>query len=161
MQVLRYLALCGALFYTLVAQEAQVLIQSSQVSGIKGDSKIFSGDVSITPLFEKTPFQAFSGGLVEFSKNARSAWHIHPAGQTLIVLSGTIISQVESGEVFIAKKGDVIICPPNVRHWHGATNTQSGSHIAITSYKDSKNVVWLDKVSDEEYKSALKKAQSR
>ena len=141
------------------SKEAQELIKAGSLGGFVGDSKIFSGKVKVTKLFNDAPYRAFGGGLVEFSKGARSAWHTHPAGQTLIVTDGTIITGTESGEVQVAHKGDTILCPPNLKHWHGATDKQNGAHIALTGVKDGKNVVWLDKVSDDEYKSALKKAK--
>lgn len=96
---------------------------------------------------------------MEFSKNARSAWHTHPAGQTLIVTQGEILTKVPGQKAVITKKGDVISCPPNVRHFHGATDTSSGSHIALTQEKDGKNVSWENLVSEAEYKEALKEAR--
>lgn len=70
----------------------------------------------------------------------RSAWHTHPAGQTLIVTKGVIITGTEQGEVQIAREGDTILCPPNLKHWHGAGDKQSGAHIALTGVKDGNNV---------------------
>lgn len=109
-------------------------------------------------MFQANEWRDFSGGLVSFSPKARSAWHTHPKGQTLIVIDGEIYTGTQGGIVQVAHKGDVISCPPNVKHWHGAGESQSGAHIALTSEVNGKNVVWLEKVSDEEYKNALKKA---
>ena len=95
---------------------------------------------------------------MKFSPDARSAWHTHPKGQTLIVTNGTIITATEDGVVQVAKAGDVISCPPNLKHFHGATVDEKGEHIALTSEIDGKNVLWLEKVSDKEYEEALKKA---
>ncbi len=95
---------------------------------------------------------------MKFSPDARSAWHTHPKGQTLIVTNGTIITATEDGVVQVAKAGDVISCPPNLKHFHGATADEKGEHIALTSEIDGKNVLWLEKVSDKEYEEALKKA---
>ncbi|MGX2971605.1 (R)-mandelonitrile lyase [Helicobacter sp. T3_23-1059] len=143
----------------MVNAAEQELLKAGSLGGFEGDDTIFSGKVKVTMLFKDAPYRAFSGGLVEFSKGARTAWHTHPAGQTLIVTQGTIITGSENGEVQIAHKGDTILCPPNVKHWHGATDKQNGAHIAITGVKNGQNVVWLEKLSDEEYKSALKKAK--
>ncbi len=125
----------------------------------KGDSKIFSGEVKVNMMFKANEWRDFSGGLVEFSKGARSAWHTHPKGQTLIVTEGEIITKAEGQKAVIAKKGDVISCPIGVKHFHGATDSINGAHIAITSEIEGKNVEWLELVNDEEYKNALKEAR--
>lgn len=110
-------------------------------------------------MFKSNEWRNFSGALVEFEVSARSACHTHPQGQTLIVTEGEIITKVPGQKAFIAKKGDVISCPIGVRHFHGATNTSSGAHIALTGEKEGKNVEWLELVSDEEYENALKEAR--
>lgn len=93
-----------------------------------------------------------SGGLVEFTPGARSNWHTHPAGQTLIVTSGTGWVQQEGGEKIEIKPGDVIWTPPGVKHWHGATSKNSMIHIAVTPSVDGKNVDWLEPVTDAQYR---------
>lgn len=110
-------------------------------------------------MFKANEWRDFSGGLVEFNKSARSAWHTHPKGQTLIVAEGEIITKAEGQKAVIAKKGDVISCPIGVKHFHGATNSSSGIHIALTGEINGKNVEWLELVSDEEYENALKEAR--
>ncbi|RDU58985.1 cupin domain-containing protein [Helicobacter marmotae] len=135
----------------------QELIEAKNFAKSKGDSKIFSGEVQISEMFKANAWQGFSAGLVEFSPRARSAWHTHPAGQTLIVTKGVIVTGTEQGIVQVAYEGDVILCPPNLKHWHGAGENEGGSHLALTHSKDGKNVFWLEKVSDEEYQEALKK----
>lgn len=139
--------------------DSQSITKSGELGGFKGDSKIFSGDVKVSMMFKSQSWRDFGGALVEFSKNARSAWHTHPAGQTLIVTEGEILTKVPGQKAVITKKGDVISCPPNVRHFHGATDTSSGSHIALTQEKDGKNVSWENLVSEAEYKEALKEAR--
>ncbi len=139
--------------------DSQSITKSGELGGFKGDSKIFSGDVKVSMMFKSDSWRDFGGALVEFSKNARSAWHTHPAGQTLIVTQGEILTKVPGQKAVIAKKGDVISCPPNVRHFHGATDTSSGSHIALTQEKNGKNVSWENLVSEAEYKEALKEAR--
>ncbi len=91
------------------------------------------------------------GGEVTFEPGARSAWHTHPGGQTLIVTSGAGWIQEEGSEKRIIKPGDVIWTPPNVKHWHGATATTEMRHVAITGLRDGRNVEWLEQVSDEDY----------
>ncbi len=129
---------------------AQILVKKGELGSSKGDSKIFTGEVKVSRMF--------GGALVEFSAGARSAWHTHPAGQTLIVTKGVILTATEQGVVQLASEGDVVLCPPDLRHFHGATDKQNAAHIALTGIKDGQNVVWLEKVSDKEYKEALKKA---
>jgi len=103
------------------------------------------------PLFDASEHTHATGGLVTFEPGARTAWHTHPAGQTLIVTSGTGWVQESGGERRQIQPGDVIWIPPNVKHWHGATTTNRMSHIAITNVVDGRNVDWLEQVSDVEY----------
>ncbi|EPQ9735187.1 cupin domain-containing protein [Campylobacter jejuni] len=134
-------------------------MQELEKAGFKGDSKFFSKNVKVSMMFKSNEWRNFSGALVEFEVSARSACHTHPQGQTLIVTEGEIITKVPGQKAFIAKKGDVISCPIGVKHFHGATNTSSGAHIALTGEKEGKNVEWLELVSDEEYENALKEAR--
>lgn len=161
--VLRSAIAVGVIMLSLAnitsAKEVQELVKAGSLGGFVGDDKIFTGKVKVTKLFNDAPYRPFGGGLVEFERGARSAWHTHPAGQTLIVTKGVIITGTEQGEVQIARKGDTILCPPNLKHWHGAGDKQSGAHIALTGVKAGNNVNWLEKVSDEEYKAALKKVK--
>ncbi len=161
--VLRSAIVAGVIALSLVnitsAKEAQEIVKAGSLGGFVGDEKIFTGKVKVTKLFNDAPYRPFGGGLVEFERGARSAWHTHPAGQTLIVTKGVIITGTEQDEVQIAREGDTILCPPNLKHWHGAGDKQSGAHIALTGIKDGNNVNWLEKVSDEEYKATLKKAK--
>ncbi len=122
----------------------------SRPSG-RGPAHNFTGSVVIDPLFEASEHTHATGGLVTFEPGARTAWHTHPAGQTLIVTSGTGWVQESGGERRQIQPGDVIWIPPNVKHWHGATTTNRMSHIAITNMVDGSNVDWLEQVSDVEY----------
>ena len=117
----------------------------------KGPAHNFTGSVVIDPLFDASAHTHATGGLVTFEPGARTAWHTHPAGQTLIVTSGTGWVQESGGERRQIQPGDVIWIPPNVKHWHGATTTNRMSHIAITNMVDGRNVDWLEQVSDLEY----------
>ncbi|WP_104722678.1 cupin domain-containing protein [Helicobacter mesocricetorum] len=138
---------------------SQSIIKNDAFKAFSGDSKIFNGEVSVKMLFLSNQWQNFSGAIVEFAPKARSAWHTHPAGQTLLVTKGTIYTGTKEGIVQIAREGDTILCPPDVEHWHGAGLYESGAHIALTHEKDGKNVVWLEKLSDAEYEQFIKEAQ--
>jgi quercetin dioxygenase-like cupin family protein len=118
-----------------------------------GSPEFFTGDVLVKPLFNPTEYTKTGGGQVTFSPCARSAWHTHPAGQTLIVTSGTGWVQQWGGEKQQIKPGDVIWTPPGVKHWHGATATESMTHTAIQDSVDGRNVDWMEKVADDEYMS--------
>jgi quercetin dioxygenase-like cupin family protein len=117
----------------------------------KGPAEYFTGTVRIDPLFQATATTQASGALVTFEAGARSAWHTHPRGQTLIVTSGVGRVQLEGGPVEEIRPGDVISIPPNKRHWHGAAPTTAMSHLAIQEHLNGKVVEWMEKVSDEQY----------
>ncbi|MFQ6342339.1 cupin domain-containing protein [Campylobacter sp. VTCC 70190] len=132
------------------------LSKSGTLGSFVGAKENFSGKVKVDMLFKENEWRNFSGALVEFAPKARSAWHTHPAGQSLIVTQGEIISGSEDGQVWLAKKGDVLSCPPNIKHWHGGSDL-GGAHLALTGSKEGEAVKWLELVSDEEYEAALKK----
>jgi 4-carboxymuconolactone decarboxylase len=115
-------------------------------------AEYFTGSVRIDPLFQAKEPSRTSGAYVSFEPSARSAWHTHPLGQILIVTAGTGWVQQERGEKQEIKPGDVIWTPPGVKHWHGATATTAMTHIAIQEELNGKNVDWMEKVSEEEYK---------
>lgn len=121
-------------------QKTQEVVKAGSLGGFKGDSKIFSGEVSVKMLFKSDYYRSFGGGEVTFSPRARTAWHTHPAGQTLIVTQGKIYTGTKAGITQIAKVGDVVLCPPDVEHWHGAGLKEKGVHIALTHEKNGKNV---------------------
>jgi quercetin dioxygenase-like cupin family protein len=133
-----------------LAQNAEISPNGSRPSAM-GSAQYFTGSVTVEPLFRANEHMHASGGLVTFAPGARSAWHSHPAGQILIVTSGTGWVQEKGGQKREIRPGDVVWTPPGVTHWHGATATTSMSHIAITNVRDGKNVEWMQKVSDEEY----------
>lgn len=118
---------------------------------VPGPQATFTGTVMINRYFGANDHRLQSGALVTFMPSARSAWHTHPAGQTLIVTSGMGWVQQEGGKKHEIKPGDVVWCPPDVKHWHGATLTTSMSHVALSNMRDGKNVNWMEKVSDEQY----------
>src|ERR671926_494823 len=119
----------------------------------KGPAEWFTGSVRIDPLFEAPEPARGRGASVTFEPGARSAWHWHPLGQTLVVTQGCGWVQSEGVPKVEIRAGDVVSCPPKERHWHGATSTTGMSHIAIQEALDGKAVEWMEKVSDEEYLS--------
>ncbi len=127
----------------------------SQPSG-KGPEDWFTGAVRIDPLFSPPDPARVSGALVTFEPGARTAWHTHPLGQTLIVTTGCGWVQRLGGPIEEIRPGDVIWFPPNEKHWHGATATTGMSHIAIQEKLDGKVVDWMEKVTDEQYQSGSK-----
>lgn len=122
----------------------------SQAS-VQGPEAYFTGVVRIDPLNSPPPPARTSVASVTFEPVARSAWHTHPLGQTLVVTAGCGWTQCDGGPIVEIRAGDVIWCPPGHKHWHGATATTSMTHIAIQEALDGTAVVWLEKVSDEQY----------
>ena len=117
----------------------------------KGPADWFTGTVRIDPLFSATEKGRTGGANVTFEPGARTAWHTHPLGQTLIIVSGVGWVQHDGGQIEEVRPGDVVWFPPGVRHWHGATPTNAMTHIAIQESLDGKAVEWLEKVSDAQY----------
>jgi len=122
----------------------------SQASN-KGPADWFTGTVRIDPLFQvKEPARA-AGNSVTFEPGARTAWHTHPLGQTLIVTAGCGRAQRWGGPIEEIRPGDVVCIQPGEKHWHGAAPTTAMTHIAIQEQLDGKMVEWMEKVSDEQY----------
>ncbi|HEY5213013.1 MAG TPA: cupin domain-containing protein [Acidobacteriaceae bacterium] len=120
-------------------------------SSVPGPAEYFTGTVRIDQPFQDTDPARVSGAIVTFEPGARTAWHTHPLGQTLIVTFGTGWTQREGGSVEEIRPGDVIWIPAGEKHWHGATPTTAMSHIAIAEKLDGKAVEWLEKVTDQQY----------
>jgi 4-carboxymuconolactone decarboxylase len=133
-----------------VSPTIKVTRSGSQPSA-KGSGEHFTGSVSIHPLLSENPPAHTSGGRVTFEAGARTAWHSHPRGQTLIVTAGTGWVQQWDGPAEEMRQGDVVWIPPGVKHWHGATTSASMTHIAIQESLNGKTVEWMEKVSDEQY----------
>ncbi|MEZ4951120.1 MAG: cupin domain-containing protein [Saprospiraceae bacterium] len=127
------------------------LIKNGQAPSMKGPEDWFTGAVRIDPLFPKKEATHSSGALVTFEPGARTAWHTHPAGQTLIVQSGLGWIQKEGGPIEEIRPGDVVYFEPNEKHWHGASPNKAMSHIAIQEEVDGSAVSWMEKVSDGQY----------
>jgi len=123
----------------------------SQPSG-RGPADWFTGTVRIDPLFAAPDPARVGGALVTFEPGARTAWHTHPLGQTLIVTAGCGWVQREGGAVEEIRPGDVVWFAPSEKHWHGATATTAMSHIAIQEKLDGSVVTWLEHVGDADYR---------
>jgi quercetin dioxygenase-like cupin family protein len=126
--------------------------QNGSQASIKGPADWFTGTVRIDPLFLKPeePARA-TGAYVTFEPGARTAWHTHPLGQTLIVTAGCGLAQRVGGPIEQIRPGDVVWFPPGEKHWHGAAPNTSMTHIAIQEELDGKTVDWMEQVSDEQY----------
>lgn len=125
----------------------------SQAS-VKGPADWFTGTVRIDPLFHAPVPARVGGASVTFEPGARTAWHTHPLGQTLIVTAGSGRVQREGGPIEEIHPGDVVWFPPGLKHWHGASPTTAMTHIAIQESLDGKAVEWMEKVSDEQYRKS-------
>jgi quercetin dioxygenase-like cupin family protein len=119
----------------------------------KGPAQYFTGDVRIDPLAETPEPSRLLAASVTFEPGARTAWHTHPLGQTLIVTSGCGWTQCWGEPKVEIRPGDVIWCPPSTKHWHGATAKAAMTHIAIVEKLDGNGVEWMEHVSDEQYGS--------
>jgi quercetin dioxygenase-like cupin family protein len=117
----------------------------------KGSSDWFTGAVRIDPLFQAPDPARVAGASVTFEPGARTAWHTHPLGQTLIIMAGCGRVQRDGGSIEEIRPGDVVQFEPNEKHWHGAAPTTAVTHIAIQEALDGKVVNWMEKVSDEQY----------
>jgi quercetin dioxygenase-like cupin family protein len=124
-----------------------------QRSAIPGSPETFTGEVSVQPLYDPNGVRTAGSAEVTFSPFARTAWHTHPGGQTLIVTSGEGWIQQWGGPKQVIKPGDVIWIPPAVKHWHGATDVTSMTHIAAQDFIDGSPIDWRELVTDGQYLS--------
>lgn len=122
---------------------------------VKGPAAYFTGDVRIDPLFDPSEPGRTSAGQVTFAPGARSAWHTHPLGQHLVVLSGVGWTQCRGGPKKEIRAGDVVFCDCGQKHWHGATDTTAMSHIAVQEWLNGAAVEWLEQVSDTDYMASV------
>ena len=128
------------------------IIRNGVMPSMKGPADWFTGSVRIDPLYgTKQNITKGASALVTFEPGARTAWHTHPAGQTLIVQSGLGWVQKEGGPIEDIRPGDIIWFEPNEKHWHGASPNKAMSHIAIQEEVNGEVVTWMEKVSDAQY----------
>ena len=131
--------------------QGQLVIPAGSRPSSTGSGQNFTGNVRIDPAFETQAPQRVYGSYVTFEPGARTNWHTHPLGQTLLVTFGVGLTQEWGGPVQIIRQGDVVLCPPNVKHWHGAAPDTTMTHLAIGERLDGKSVTWMVQVSDEQY----------
>ena len=131
---------------------AMQIRRAGSVPSAKGPADYFTGTVRVDPMFPATAPSRVNGSHVTFEPGARSNWHTHPLGQTLVITSGLGWVQREGGPIEEMRPGDVILVPPGLKHWHGASPMTAMTHIAIQEALDGKAVEWMEKVSDEQYR---------
>lgn len=144
-------ALTLALAAPAAFAQSMEITHAEDRDGMIGSEDLFTGTAYIEPVFPAEDPFAVNAGQVTFLPGARSAWHTHPAGQMLVVTSGTGWVQERGEEKHVMQAGDVVWCPPDVEHWHGATDSTAVTHIAVQQFADGENVVWGEHVTDEEY----------
>lgn len=127
------------------------ITRSGSQPSAKGSAHWFTGSVRIDPLFSAPAPARVAGASVTFEPGARTAWHTHPLGQTLVVTSGRGLAQREGGPVEEIRPGDVVWFAPGEKHWHGASATTGMTHIAIQEALDGNVVDWLEQVSEADY----------
>lgn len=127
------------------------IVRNGTQPSVEGPADWFTGDVRIGSAFQREDPARVAGAVVTFEPGARTAWHTHPLGQTLIVTEGLGWAQTEGGPRIDIHPGDVIWFPPGEKHWHGATATTAMSHIAIQEALDGKTVTWMEQVADADY----------
>jgi len=132
-------------------KNSQVLYKVGSQKSFKGPEKFFTGDVQVDILFPDNETAHYSGAYVTFQPGARTAWHYHPAGQHMIVTSGIALTGTRDGNIVKFREGESVWCPPDIDHWHGATPDAPMTHLVITGSLDGQNVIWKEKVTDEQY----------
>ena len=127
----------------------------------RGSSDYFTGTVRVDPLFQAPAPARVSGAAVTFEPGARTAWHTHPLGQTLVVTAGFGRVQRWDGPIEEIRPGDVVWFPPGEKHWHGASPTTALTHIAVQEQLDGKDVEWMEQVSDDQYRAEQARIEER
>ncbi|WP_338763312.1 cupin domain-containing protein [Massilia sp. METH4] len=146
-------ALIALQYGSAAAQDnAQSIARAGSQTASAGPAENFTGQVRVEPLWPSSAGISASGAYVTFEPGARSAWHVHPSGQRLVVTAGHGLTQEWGKPVQQLYAGDVVWCPPGIKHWHGAAPGASMTHLAVTGMADGKGVNWLEKVSDEQYR---------
>lgn len=143
----------GKVYASEPQTQSQVVTQSEEITTIKASAQSYTGNVTVRRIFQpKQPDALFAGAIAHFEPGARTNWHLHPAGQHLVVLDGVGRTGTDDGTIVEFKAGDVIWCPKDIRHWHGAAPDQSMTHLALTGSLPDRNAVkWMEPVTDEQY----------
>jgi len=147
------IAFVAVLASAAAAQEkpAITVMRAGSQPSSAGPADNFTGSVRVDSRFQREAPARIVGGIVTFEPGARTAWHTHPLGQTLIVTAGVGLVRNWGGPVQKIRPGDVVWIPPGVKHWHGATPTEGMTHVAIAEALEGKAVVWMERVSDADY----------
>ncbi len=132
-------------------EKEQVVFREEEQKSFKGPEEWFTGDVQVDLMFPDNETAHYSGARVTFQPGARTAWHLHPAGQHLVVTAGVGLTGTRDGTILQFNAGDVIWCPAGIDHWHGATPDSPMTHVALTGVLQGENVIWKEKVTDEQY----------
>jgi quercetin dioxygenase-like cupin family protein len=130
---------------------SQAVYRAGSQGSSEGPAEYFTGKVRVDRLFPANETAHYSGAYVAFQPGARTAWHLHPAGQHMLVTAGVGLTGTRDGRRIEFKAGDTVWCPPGIDHWHGATPDSPMAHLAITGVRDGKNVIWKEKGTDEQY----------
>ncbi|RZL90739.1 MAG: cupin domain-containing protein [Variovorax sp.] len=141
----------GAAEPSVAPVAGQQIARAGSTPSVVGPETTFTGRVRVDQLWPASSQITAAGAYVTFEPGARSAWHTHPAGQRLVVVSGVGRTQEWGKPIQELRAGDVVWCPPGVKHWHGASPTVAMTHLAVTGMLNGKNVEWMEKVSDEQY----------
>jgi quercetin dioxygenase-like cupin family protein len=131
--------------------KAVVVTRAGSQPSSAGSADNFTGSVRVDSRFQRSAPARIGGGVVTFEPGARTAWHTHPLGQTLIVTAGVGLVQHWDGPVQEIRAGDIVWIPPGVKHWHGATASTGMTHIAIAEALDGKSAEWMEQVSNDQY----------
>jgi len=131
------------------------ITRKADLKAVEGPAEYFTGRVTITGQFQREAPSRVGGAIVRFEPGARTAWHTHPLGQTLIVTEGVGWTQIEGGPRLEFQAGDMMWCPPEHKHWHGATTHGPMTHIAIQESLNGSPVTWMEHVTDEQYLGGL------
>lgn len=137
------------------AQQKIKLIRADPCLASKGSLPNFSGAVSVTGRFQSEPPALVGGATVTFEPAARTAWHAHPLGQTLVIMSGHGFVQEWGKTASAFSKGDVVWIPPNIKHWHGAAPNEAMTHVAVAEKLGDRTVTWMEPVTDTQYSNAI------
>jgi len=131
---------------------SQEIVRAGTQPSLQGPADFFTGRVRVDPVWPANANIPAAAGLTTFEPGSRSAWHTHPRGQRLLVISGVGLTQEWGKPTQVIRPGDVVWCPPGVKHWHGAGPTTAMTHLHVTGTEpDGKNITWMEKVSDEQY----------
>lgn len=155
------IGLCRFMLLLPMAAQAQQgatdmsIARNADLKTVDGPAAYFTGTVTITGQFQREAPSRVSGAIVHFEPGARTAWHSHPAGQTLIVTEGVGWTQIADGPKLEFQAGDILWCPADHKHWHGATADQAMTHIAIQEAVDGTPVTWMEPVTEADYRAPL------